>query len=376
MLLTIIVFATALLILVVSHEFGHFILAKKFGVKVLEFGFGIPPKIWGKKWGGTLVSLNLLPVGGFVRLFGEDETDKEVLNDERSFAAKAVWQRIIIVAAGVGMNLLLAVVLFYIILAAQNFKAKIPLYIPYQFAGVTQTNQSTVVIGGVNAGSPAEQAGIKQGDLVVSVNGQKIENSEQLIGITKQNVGEKVRLELTDEQENRRTVELTPRKDPPKDQGPLGIQMGTVTVANLAYNTLPQKLASGIVHSYNLTAYSLNVLGSFIAAAFETKDFKPVSGSVVGPVGLVSLTGEILKSESPLIPYLSFVALLSLNLAIVNILPIPALDGGRIFFLLIEAAIGRRVKPSVEKIIHAVGMVLLIALIILVTFSDIRKFFF
>lgn len=373
MFLTIVVFIAALLILVISHELGHFLMARRFGVKVLEFGFGIPPRIWSKKWGQTLVSLNLLPVGGFVRLLGEDEVNEKTLNDKHSFAVKPVWQRIIMVAAGVTMNLLLAVVLFYVVLSAQDFKARIPLLIPFNFAGVSQNNESAVIIGTVNPNSPAEQAGVKRGEQVVSVNGLSISDSQQLSDLTKQNLGQKVTLVLSNEQGEKKSVELTPRVNPPAGEGPLGIGMGTLTIANISYD---QRLPAGIVHSYNLTTYSVAVLGEIISSAIKTKDLEPVSGAVVGPFGLADLTGEILKMENPLIPFLSFVALLSLNLAIINILPIPALDGGRIFFLLIEGIVGKKVRPSVERIIHAAGMVMLLALIVLVTFSDIKKIFF
>ena len=161
MLLTIVVFIFTLLVLVISHELGHFLAAKKFGIKVLEFGFGLPPKIFGKKIGETIFSLNALPIGGFVKLFGEDETDKDVLKNTRSFASKPVFQRIIVVVAGVVMNISLAVILFWVVLFARGFEESIPLLTPHQFAGVNQVNESVILIGGVAPGSPAEEAGIK-----------------------------------------------------------------------------------------------------------------------------------------------------------------------------------------------------------------------
>src|SRR5260221_688531 len=130
----IVVFIITILILVVIHELGHFLVARKFNIKVLEFGFGIPPRAWGKKWGETLISLNWLPFGGFVRLLGEDESDPETLKNKRSFASQAVWKRILVVVAGVGINLLLAFVLFYLVIAAQNFKVQLPLLTTYHFA--------------------------------------------------------------------------------------------------------------------------------------------------------------------------------------------------------------------------------------------------
>lgn len=373
MFLTIIVFVFTLLILVVTHEFGHFVAAKKFGVKVLEFGFGIPPRIWGKKVGETLVSINLLPIGGFVRLFGEDEADKKVLKDPRSFAAQPVWERIGIVVAGVLMNFLLAAILFWIVLIAQGFKTEIPLLTNYHFFGVNQTNETSVILGNIAKGSPAEAAGIKNNDRVLKVNGATIKDASQFITITKQSAGSKVALTLVDAEKNIRTVEITPRMSPPAGQGPLGVQLADLTVANLSFDTLGQKLASGITYSYNLTSYSLEIFGNLISTSLKTRSAEPVSESVAGPVGLTNLTGSILQTSAPLLPYLNFVALLSLNLGIVNILPFPALDGGRLFFLLFEAITRRKINPEIEKWIHTVGLAILLGLFILVTFSDIRK---
>lgn len=376
MVTTIIIFILTLLVLVVSHELGHFLAAKRFGVKVLEFGFGLPPKIFKKTIGDTPVSLNWLPIGGFVRLLGEDETDDQVLKDKHSFAVKPVLQRIGIVVAGVIMNLILAAVLFWVILFAQGFKERIPLLIPFQFAGVNQTNESIILVGGIAENSPAALANIKPGDQIVGFNGQQLINGEQLISLTKENLGQEVTLTLRDQSDQTRQVKMEPRRDPPEGQGALGVELGTLTVAYLNYETPSQKLFSGISHSYNLAAYSFALLGNLIAASFQTQNFEPVSQSLAGPVGITSIADTILRTESPLLPYLNFVALLSLNLAIINILPFPALDGGRLVFLLIEGVFKRKVRAEVERLIHTLGMAFLIALIILITFSDIRKIFF
>lgn len=375
MFTTIIIFVATLLVLVLSHEFGHFITAKKFGVKVLEFGFGIPPRIIGKKFGETIYSLNWLPIGGFVKLFGEDETDKKVLNDPRSFSTQHVFKRIAIVVAGVSMNLLLAIILFWIVLAAQGFKEKIPLLTPYNFIGANQINEETIFIGEIKDGSPAQQAGINRGERVVAFNDVKLKSANELIDLTKKHVGESVTLTLANEEDKERKVEIIPRVNPPEGQGALGVALGTVMMANLDYQTVPQKVFSGITRSYNFTVYSFDILGSLISSAFKQRDFTPVSDSVAGPVRITQMTGMILESKSPLIPYLNFVGLLSLNLAILNILPVPALDGGRFFFLLIEAIFRKKVKAEVEKLIHTIGMGLLIALILAITFSDIKRLF-
>lgn len=375
MILTAIVFLLTLLILILSHEFGHFFVAKKCGIKVLEFGFGLPPRAWGKKIGETIYSLNWLPIGGFVRLLGEDEVDKKILDDKRSFPNQPVWQRIAVVTAGVTMNLLLAIILFYIILIAQGFKEEIPLLTDFTFQGVNQTNVNEVLIGLVAPGSPAEAAGIKAGDRVIALDGQSLQDSKQLVDLTKQHLGQSVQLTLVNPEENTRTVTLTPRENPPQGQGALGLELGSVEMAKLSYDTPTQKIFSAFSRSYNLTAYSLQVLGGMISTAFQTKNITPVSDSVAGPVGLTSITGTIVHTQNPLLPYLNFLGLLSLNLAIINIIPFPALDGGRLVFLGMEGIFRKKVKAEIEKWVHTVGMAILLLLILLITFSDISKFF-
>lgn len=375
MITTIIVFLFTLLILVLVHEFGHFIVAKKFGIKVLEFGFGLPPRAWGKKIGETLVSINWLPFGGFVRLLGEDEVDEKTLKAKDSFAAQPVQERMGVVVAGVTMNFILAFILFWIILGAQGFTEKLPLLIPHQFVGVNQVDEKVILIGQVASDSPAATAGITSGDQAIAFNDVKLTESDQLVDLIKSNAGEKVTLTLKDTDGKTRQVEITPRKNPPAGQGALGVQLGTITIAHLNYTSLTQKIVSGPVHAYNLTAYSFDILGNLISTSFKNRDLEPVSQSVSGPVGLTNITGTIIHSKSPFIPYLNFIAILSLNLAIINILPFPALDGGRLFFLILEAVLMRKIKPEIEKWVHTIGFAILIGLIILITISDIKKFF-
>ena len=372
----IVVFIITILILVVIHELGHFLVARKFNIKVLEFGFGIPPRAWGKKWGETLISLNWLPFGGFVRLLGEDESDPETLKNKRSFASQAVWKRILVVVAGVGMNLLLAFVLFYLVIAAQNFKVQLPLLTNYHFAGVKQTNEQVVLVVEVAKGSPAEQVHLKPEDRIIAINGQPIASADQLVAEVKAQAGKPVTLTLTDVQKTQtRVVSLVPRENPPPGQGSMGVALGTFEMANLEYATLGQKLLAGPIHSYNLVLYSGQILGQTIAASFAKKDFTPVSQNVAGPVGITTIIKQILAIKNPLIPLLDFVAALSLNLAVVNVLPFPGLDGGRLLFLVIEAITGKKAHPTLEKYVHGVGLVLIVGLLILSTLSDLKKLF-
>lgn len=377
MIFTIIIFVITLLILVVIHELGHFLMAKKFNIKVLEFGFGIPPRLWGKKMGETLISLNWLPFGGFVRLLGEDEVSREILENERSFASQNVWKRIVVVVAGVVMNLFLAWVLFYVVLGLQGFKTSFPLFLDHKFIGVEQKNESFIMVSSVAKSSPAENSGIKSGDRIVSINNQPVTESNELISKTKSLAGQVVLLTLSDpEKKTFKTVSLTPRKEPPLGQGPLGVSLNEVALANLEYKTPVQRIFAGPTHSVNIVAYSGKILGRLIGESIKLKKIEPVSQTVSGPVGITALVNDILtQTKNPLLPYLNFIAVLSLNLAVMNVLPIPALDGGRLFFLLIEGVTKRKVNARLEKYIHTAGMALLLALMILITFSDIRKIF-
>lgn len=377
MIFSIIIFIITLLILVVIHELGHFIMAKKFGIKVEEFGFGIPPRAWGKKVGETIFSINWLPLGGFVRLLGEDETDKKILENKRSFASQVVWKRIVVVVSGVLMNLIFAWLLFYIVLGFQGFKTQLPLLLDHQFVGVNQKIESMVVIAQVAKDSPAEKVGLQAGERVIAINDQLIQNDEQLVEKTKSLAGQAVKLTVSDLRKiTVRSVEVVPRESPPQGQGPLGIALSGFRIANLEYHTPTQKILSGPTHSWNLIAYSGKIFGRLINQSLTQKSLDPVSRSVSGPVGISSLANAVLtSSENPLLPYIDFVGLLSLNLAIINLLPFPALDGGRLLFLLIEATTRKRVHAEVERWIHTAGMVLLLALIILITYSDIQKLF-
>lgn len=374
MLLTIIIFILTLLTLVVVHEFGHFLVARKFGIKVLEFGFGIPPRAWGKKVGETIVSVNWLPIGGFVSLLGEDETGKGNIS-ERDFRAKRVEQRIAVVVAGVVMNLLLAWLLFYLVLGASGFKTRFPLLADHQFLG-TQQNEQYILVDQVAEGSPAQMSGLKVGDRILALNGQTTTEREQLINQVKDQAGKEIRLTVKNEKTGRvREVLAIPRVNPPAGEGPLGVALGEIKVANVSYSGA-EKLLAAPIHSANIITYSAKILGSLVGQSVKQKSFEPVSTSVAGPVGITNMANTILTSTThPLLPYLDFMGILSLNLAVFNLLPIPALDGGRLFFLLIEALTRKKVHAGFEKWVHTIGMAFLLALTLLITFSDIRKFF-
>lgn len=358
MFLSIVIFIITLLSLVLIHEFGHFLVAKKFGIKVEEFGFGIPPRVWGKKIGETIYSLNWLPLGGFVRLTGEDEVGNKGLSD-RDFRAKSVWQRIIVVVAGVIMNLILAWILFYIVIISQNFKIIYPV------------SEPGIFIAGLETNLPAEKAGIKIGEKLIAIDNQTLAGIDQASKLIKSKIGTSVSLTLTDtDGKNSRKINVTPAKQANGD-----VLIGVVfsPIPFREYGSFGEKLFSGITYSWDLTRVTFVGLGKTLQQVISG-NFGQASKSVSGPVGLATITNDIVSAGwTALLPYLWFVGIISLTLSIFNVLPIPALDGGRLLFLVIEAVTRKKVKENVEKMVHQIGFLILIGLAILVTFSDIRK---
>jgi regulator of sigma E protease len=391
MIITILVFLLILSVLVLIHEGGHFFMAKRLGIKVEEFGFGFPPRMFSIKRGETEYSLNWLPIGGFVKLYGEDEAgggkimikDKGLMikdkDRDRAFFAKSAWQRALVIVAGVVMNAVLAAVIFYVFLGISGFKTDLPLLSDYKFFGVTQTNVQEVIISEVAKNSPAEMQGLKTSTRVVAVDGKKINTSQQFINIVNQNKGREIEIAWSGLQaQNIHKTKITPRLNPPKGQGALGIGLFSLSSATLNYKTPVQKIFSGITYPINLMSYNLNIMAGLVKLSFERKTTEPLSAGLSGPVGIASVTGSILEIKDlkeKILELLNLAGLLSISLAFFNILPIPALDGGRLFFILVEALTGRKVNQRVEGVIHSIGMMILLALMALITFKDIAKLF-
>lgn len=396
MLLTILVFLLILTVLVVVHELGHYVTAKRLGVKVEEFGFGFPPRVWGKKVGETLYSINLLPIGGFVKLFGEDEAGAgrvELSNnkrkvtkkadEKRAFYARPVWQRAWIVFAGVVMNTLLSIVIFYIFLALSNFTTTLPLLGDFRFIGVHQVNKvdNRILVDEISAKSPAAEAGMVAPLQLLAINGQKLTNADQVLQLVEGNEGKKITITWQEiKSQKKETAEVTPRVHPPQGQGAVGIRFApyAIPTAILTYQTVPEKIFSGVIHPVNLLLYTFDTMGKLISISIHQKNFAPVSDSVSGPVGVASAVGQELQQptmKERILGLLNLSGLLSISLAFFNVLPIPALDGGRLFFILIEGFTGRKLNARVENYINAIGMLVLLALIVLITFKDVMQLF-
>ena len=344
-------------VLIFIHELGHFLAARKSGMACEEFGFGIPPRIWGKKIGQTVYTINLIPFGGFVRIKGE--SDGEGSRDQDSFVIKPAWKRLIVVLAGVFMNFLFGFLIFWGLFASGTEIV------------IDESNQAlaqNVSIGilDVAKDSPAANAGLKPGDKILGVlisNENFVGlNEAKFIELTKEHAGEVIVLNVQDKGD----VSIVPRESPPQGQGPLGIAIARVGVVKYpVLKAFPEALS----HSFSASVYMFKAAGQVLKNAF----FKGELQNLSGPVGIVNMTAASLQSG--LAQTLGFMALISLNLAVFNLLPLPALDGGRIVFVLWEMLTKKPVPQKYETWVHSVGMFLLLGLLILVTIGDIRRLF-
>lgn len=358
--ITILAFILVLSVLVLIHELGHFLVAKKLGIKVEEFGFGFPPRLFGIKRGETLYSINLLPVGGFVKLFGEDsagggsvkqtkrEKDLSKQQLKRAFYARPIWQRFAVVVAGVVMNFLLAVILISYLFAVQGVA------IPSKNIHVTEVLKNT----------PASAAGLQVGDVITQINGNKVATTDTFIKEIKADKGKAILLGIERNGKNF-TVSVTPRTVSPEGQGPIGVGISNITVTKYPWYKAP---FYGTLEAFKFSWMIVSGLGSMVVN-LVFHGTKPEG--VAGPVGVAQLTGQAVSYG--LNATLWFTALLSINLAVLNVLPIPALDGGRLFFIIIEAVTRKKVNPKYESYSHAVGLAVLLGLMILITVFDIVR---
>jgi regulator of sigma E protease len=344
-LIAIIAFLVILIVLVVAHELGHFITAKSSGVQVLEFGIGFPPRIWGIKRGETLYSINALPLGGFVKLAGEEDP-----NIPRSLASKGYGTRILVLASGAVINILLPFVLFAIAFMLPHTIINYP-----------------VTIESVSPNTPAALAGIQPGDTIISINGNTVNNGSDLQRYVQLSLGKETSILIKHADSSQQTVKVTPRWNPPQGQGATGILLaqptGTIYVIRQS-EAFWRAIPDGAIECYQTLVLFKNEIIKWIIGASAPQ--------VTGPVGLTQLTGEV--AQAGISPLIEFAAFISINLGIVNILPLPALDGGRIAFVLLEMVRrGKKVSPKTEGLIHAIGFLILIGLMVLVTFGDISN---
>lgn len=348
--MTIIIFIAVLLVTVIAHEWGHFWTAKRFGMLVEEFGFGIPPRLWAKKKGETTYSINALPFGGFVKIAGENGIE-EGKDTTRQFESKPWYAQAIVLVAGVICNLILAIILFTI-----SYSIGTPT--------ITETGVPTVV--SVAAKSPTEAAGVRVGDKVISITKQGKTltslDTESIKGlINSEEVPFSMVIQRSGEQQ---TVQITPKKE----QGVVRAGIGVAPIATERLSIV-DAFVRAVEQTFIVAKNIFTTLGGLIASLFSHKNV----GGLIGPVGLAQ---EVRHASDIGFSYLlAFTALISVNLAVLNILPFPALDGGRLIIVLLERCTRKKFSKRIVGIIHAAGFLFLIGLMLVLSVGDIKSLF-
>ncbi len=376
-------FLGILVVLVVLHELGHFITAKAFGIKVLEFGIGFPPRIKGLVWrrGETEYTINWLPIGGFVRLLGEEDP-----GDPRSLAAAPRWKRLVVMFAGIFMNVVIAIVLM-------SVGFMVPRERSLSLAQITATSPNSpatdsVISGEMQDGSKPVQ-GLQAGDIVLEIEGKEIKNTGELRYASRLHLGETQDWVIS-RAGSRLEAQVYARWHPPELEGPIGIQIGapgtcsdidaeglgincrllydfSENVSYPVWEAVPRGLEA-LLETVILTKNELQVrIGGGGGAATKGEP------AFQGPVGIAAITGDIID-QAGWRSLIELAALLSFNLAVFNVLPLPMLDGGRIFLVFVEILRGgRRIAPEKEALIHLTGFALLMAGTVAMTFMDIQR---
>ena len=366
--ITVLIFLVLLSVLVLVHELGHFIAAKKLGVTAEEFGLGLPPKITKLfVWKGTEFSLNWLPIGGFVRMRGEDAANSEfsiqhsVLVNKGYFYAQKPWKRATILLAGVTMNMLLGILAFSLV----YFKLGIP------------QSGNVVRIDGVAPGSPAEQAQLRTGDVVKELqanrlSGYQVTETKEFVEFINNHRGEEITLVIKRGDEEKE-VAVTPRieTETPEGEGALGVAVSSVIFVRYPWWQMPFR--ASWVGLKEALAWGTEIFSGLVAMVVNLITLGKIPTDVAGPVGIAKITGQV--ASKGWVPLVQFAGILSVNLAIVNVLPIPALDGGRLLFLGIEKLLGRPINPKKERWANLVGYGALITLILLATIQDFFRIF-
>jgi regulator of sigma E protease len=365
--MAIIIFLIVLIILILVHELGHFLLAKASGVRVDEFGLGFPPRIIGVKRGETTYSLNWIPFGGFVKIFGESPDDESISGPgaSRSLVNKPKWIQVLVLIAGISFN-----VIFAWLLISFGFMSGLPTSVS-SYPNVHFTD-ARVVITNVLPGSPAEKAHLKSGDVIVSMKQDSrvltvSTSSADVMAVQKfiaDSADKPVTIEIA-EGSARSQVVATPLAGIIDNKAALGVGLDTIGTLQLPFFSA---LYQGAVLTVDLIKSIAVGLGGFFKNLVVAK---ADLAQVTGPVGIVGLVGD--AAHLGFIYLLSFTAFISLNLAVINLLPFPALDGGRILFVIIEAIKRSPIKPKVANTLNTIGFGLLILLMLVITFHDVIK---
>lgn len=343
-----IIFIIALSILVLVHEFGHYLMAVKNGIKVEEFGLGLPPRIWGKKIGDTIWSLNWLPIGGFCKLYGEDGGAK----GNRAFNNKKPWQKMLVVLGGVMMNMILAILVFSVV---------------YSIVGVPQDTDK-VKITDVVTNSPADKVGLRADDWVVEVEGKTVTKPQELTEEVAKYKGRIVNLLIEQKNGQRHMSAVEVRENPPKGEGAMGVAISNTEMVKIKWYEFYKGIWAGLREAY----FWGKIIGGGVLGMIGGLLSGKVPADVSGPIGMYQATSSI-KASQGMLALIHFFAVVSVNLAVVNVLPFPALDGGRIIFVLYEMITKKKANQRFEGTVNMVGMMVLLGLILLITVGDVMR---
>jgi regulator of sigma E protease len=331
-------------LMMLVHELGHFVVAKKAGVKVEEFGLGYPPRVFTvAKRGDTEFTINAIPVGAFVRLVGEEDP-----SEPNSLASKSRLVRFLVLSAGSMMNILLAVVLLVVVYMIGTL--------------VPSESEPGAGIYEVVRDSPAALAGLRPGDTVIAVDGQDIQNYEALRAYTHSHLGQQISLSVSRDGATISHVEITPRVDPPEGEGPMGIAIGPALVmkSHPVWEAVPLAVYETFVLLFAMFQWAVAVVRGLVAP------------EVAGPIGILQATSEVVRYG--LRDTIRFAAFLSTQLGVLNLLPFPALDGGRLVFVILEVLRrGKRISPEKEGLVHVIGMAILLGLVLVVSYFDVLR---
>ena len=366
---TILAFIGVLVVLVLVHELGHFIAAKRSGITVQEFGVGFPPRIGSVVWHGTRYSLNWIPLGGFVKMLGEDgDLEAEKMRQrglseaavekamEGAFNRKPIWVRLVVLVAGVTMNFLLAAVLFAVVLSLPGTEGHGPLT-------VTE----------IQPGSPAVTAGLEVGDVILAADGRTFEVSRELTAYVRGRAGHLVELSVRRDGDLM-AIRVTPRAlsdtERAKGLGAVGFSYDPEQFVEVP-PTVNGPLEAAWEGIGTAGGMAVEIPGGLASAVVGLLGLAPDAGTAVGPIGIASETGRVL--QAPIAVQLFFVGLLSINLAVLNVLPFPPLDGGRIAVTVVEAVRRRRLPAEREALVYLTGFMVLIVLVILISIRDVAN---
>jgi len=349
LLVTIFSFLIVLSVVVLVHELGHFAVGRWAGARIEEFALGFPPRVWSVRRGETDYSINAVPLGGYCRFAGEDNPDIQ-----NGLASLPRRKRGLILAAGVTMNAVLAIVLFAAVYAT-GFPTPVP--------------TDGIRIAGVVSGAPADQAGLKPGDIILKIDGTATNDLTVFSATVRSSAGRPVDLLVKRPDGQEATIRVTPRSDPPANEGPMGIVVEPAMIIQSRSYALPQALWLGVKQAGRATLVTFSVPVMILRGLIPADLARPV-----GPIGISRVVGSAAEAipSSGFAPIFLTTAYLSMSLAIVNILPLPGLDGGRLLFLAIEwLRGGKRLNPQREAIIHFAGLMLLMGLVVIITYFDI-----